>query len=170
MNNSPRTSTISPNILACAVALALAGSTASALENDLRITPQITVGTAGVEPGLALEWRGMERPYCILRPEVFVSEDERIGAGGAILYDISSNLDLLSRQAIAIGPRVVYHNADRYSWEGDAMATWSYDLLGGTRAWQHTVGALGTVGVIHDKQQNDNDLGASVGVFYSFRF
>jgi hypothetical protein len=163
-------SSISPTILACAVVFVLAGSTAYAADNDLRIVPQISAGTAGVEPGLALEWRGMDRSSLILRPEVFVSEDGRIGAGGAVLYDVSVNLDLPKRQAIAVGPRVVYHNADHYSWEADAMATWGYDLVGGVRAWQHSVGVLGAIGVTHDKEHDDNDLGASAGVFYSYRF
>ncbi len=50
------------------------------------------------------------------------------------------------------------------------MATWSYDLVGGTRAWQHAVGILGAVGLAHDKEHDDNDLGASAGVFYSYGF
>ena len=170
MNASPRMSTITPTILACAVALALTAVSASAADNDLRIIPQVTAGTAGVEPGLAMEWRCYKWPSLILRPEVFVSEDGQIGAGGAVLYDISLGLELPKRQVVAVGPRVVYHNADHYSWEADAMATWSYDLVGGTRAWQHAVGILGAVGLAHDKEHDDNDLGASAGVFYSYGF
>lgn len=170
MNDSRPLSMTGPAILAFAVALALTGPDASAADNDLRISPQAVVGTAGFEPGLAFEWRRLEQPLLILRPEVFVSEDGRIGAGGAILYDVSLILNLPKRQAVTAGPRAVYHNADHYGWEADAMATWSYDLVGGARAWQHTVGVLGAVGVIQDKKHDDHDLGASAGIFYSFKF
>lgn len=171
MNNHLHPSIINPTILACIVGLAAVGSSASAVENDVRIIPQITAGTAGVEPGLALEWRGLDgRPSFILRPEVFVSEDGRVGAGGAILYDVSPNLELPRRQALAVGPRVVYHNADHFGWEADVMATWSYDLLIRQRPWQHAIGVLGAVGVAHDKEHDDTDVGASAGVFYSYRF
>lgn len=169
MNNSSIISKCVPGILACGAALALT-TPASAMESDFRIIPQITAGTAGVEPGVALEWRGLERTSVIIRPEVFVSEDGDIGAGAAILYDVSQNLDLPKRQAIAIGPRVVYHNSDQYSWEADAMATWSFDLVNNDRAWQHAVGVLGAIGIIHDKDDDDNDLGASAGIFYSYGF
>ena len=169
MNNQLRMTSIIPKILACSVALTLAGSNASAVDNDLRIIPQIIAGTAGVEPGLALEWRGMDRSNLIVRPEIFVSEDEEIGAGGAVLWDLSRDFDLPQRHAIAIGPRVVYHNSDRYSWEADAMATWSFDLMT-EDAWKHAVGAIGAVGVIHDKKEDENDIGVSAGIFYSYRF
>lgn len=170
MNKSPCEPAIVPGILACAMAMTLAGTTASAVENDLRILPQITAGTAGVEPGLALEWRGMDRTTLILRPEVFLSEDQNVGAGAAILYDISPSLGLAKRQAIAVGPRIVYHNSDQYSWEADAMATWSLDLKSGSRAWQHAIGVLAAVGVVHDKEDDENDMGASGGIFYSYKF
>jgi hypothetical protein len=170
MNTSPRTSTITPTMLAYVGAWALMASTAAAVDHDLRIVPQITIGTVGVEPGLALEWRCYDRQSLIIRPEISMNDDGRIGAGGAVLYDASINLDLPKYHAIAVGPRVVFHNADRYSWEADAMATWGYDLVGGTRAWQHSVGVLAAVGVVRDKEHDDNDPSASAGVFYSFRF
>ena len=157
-------------MLASAVCLALSGSIASATEHDLRIVPQIIVGTSGFEPGLAFELRGLDWPALMVRPEVFVSEDERIGAGAAVLYDISPILTLSKRQTLAVGPRIVYHNADHDGWEADAMATWSFDLMGGMRAWQHAVGILGAVGVTEDRENDDNDLGASAGIFYSYRF
>lgn len=170
MNDSQSKSAVTPTVLTCAIALVLTAGTASAADDDLRIIPQVIAGTAGVEPGLAFEWRYHNRPSLIIRPEVFVSDDGRIGAGGAVLYDISSGLGLPESQAVAVGPRVVYHNADQYGWEADAMANWSYDLSGGPHAWQHAVGVLGAVGLAHDKEHDDNDLGASAGIFYSYRF
>jgi len=161
---------IVPSLLACTVALAFAASTASAMENDIHIIAQVNAGTAGVEPGLALEWRGMDRQSLIIRPEVFLNEDEDIGGGVAILFDVSDRIGIPQRHAFAVGPRVVHHNSDEYSWEADAMATWSFDLVGGNRAWQHSVGVLAAVGLIHDKEDDDNDLGASAGLFYSYGF
>lgn len=170
MNPTLRQSTFLPTILACTVVLTSVGSTASAVDNDLRLIPQITAGTAGVEPGLALEWRGMDRSALILRPELFLSEDGDLGGGAAVLYDISDDLDLPKQQAVAVGPRVVHHNSDQYSWEADAMATWSFDLMGESRAWQHALGVLGAIGIAHDKEDDENVLGASVGIFYSYGF
>lgn len=43
-------------------------------EDDLRIVPQVMVGTAGFEPGMAIEWRAGEMEHVIFRPEAFISE------------------------------------------------------------------------------------------------
>jgi hypothetical protein len=170
MKSTLNTPAIIPRILACTAAIVLVGATASAAENDLRIIPQLTAGTAGAEPGIALEWRSSDLPLYALRPEVFVNEDGRLGAGAAVIYDISPRLGLPRRQALAVGPRLLYHNADHYGWEADALASWSFDLMGGASAWKHSVGVLGALGVAHDKEHGDNDLGASAGIFYSYRF
>ncbi len=163
-------SRLSSTILTTALTLALSVSAASAAEHDIRIVPQILAGTAGVEPGVALEWRGLDQPLLVVRPEVFINEDAEIGAGGSVLFDISSRLDLQQRHAVAVGPRLVYHNSDQYGWEADVMATWSYDLMSGNRSWQHSVGALGALGLADDKKHDEMDLGASVGIFYAYGF
>lgn len=139
-------------------------------ENDLRLVPQLIVGTAGLEPGLALEWRGSEMEDLIIRPEVLISEDGNIGGGGAVLFDLSEDLELPNRQAVAIGPRIVYHHADDHGWEADVMATWAYELSSVTRPWRHSIGALVAVGVIQDRKHDDADLAANIGGFYAFRF
>ncbi len=167
------TSHTSINRVAQAVVLTIGLATsAGALDhgNDVRIVPQLMVGTSGFEPGLALEWRGPANPDVIVRPELLISEDGRLGGGGALLLVLDRHLDLPARQAIAIGPRVVYHNADDDGWEADALATWSYELSGDVRAWRHAVGALAALGVVRDRDAHDFDLGASAGVFYSFGF
>jgi hypothetical protein len=170
MNNSYHAPTGFSLTLACIAVLAVAGSTAYAAENDLRIVPQLMVGTAGFEPGLAMEWRGRKHLSFVVRPEVFVNEDGGVGGGGAFLVDMSAQFDLNPRHALAVGPRVVHHNSDQYGWEADALATWSYDLVGADRSWQHAIGVLGAVGVVDDKEHDDYDLGLTAGVFYSFWF
>jgi hypothetical protein len=142
----------------------------AAVDEDLRILPQITAGTAGFEPGVALEWRSKDLKPVIVRPEVFISEDGRPGGGAALLYDATSVFDLRRRQSLAIGPRAVYHNSDESGWEVDAMATWTIELSGSHRPWEHAVGVLGALGVRHDKEENENDIGATGGAFYSYRF
>ena len=166
-------SPISINQLAQAVALTIglaSGAAALDQDQDLRIVPQLVVGTSGFEPGLALEWRAPANPMVILRPELLISEDGQLGGGGALLVGLDQHLELPARQAVAIGPRVVYHHADDSSWEADVMATWSFDLSQDDRAWRHAIGALAAVGVVRDRENHDFDLGASAGVFYAFGF
>ncbi len=150
--------------------LAVLCAHAGAVENDVRLVPQLLVGTAGVEPGIALEIRPPANPLFIVRPELLISEDGRLGAGGAILFDLTPSTDLPGRQAVAVGPRVVYHNADDVGWEADAMVTWSYALSHDTRPWRHAVGALAALGLARDTDHHDTDIGATVGAFYAFGF
>ena len=153
-----------------ASALAVLVAALHAADTDVRLVPQLVIGTAGFEPGVAVEIRGLARPELVLRPEVLLNEDGRLGVGGALLYDVSTGMDLPSRHAVAIGPRVLYHNSDHYGWAADAMATWGYDLAPEQRAWRHSIGALATVGALQDRKHDDTDLGASVGIFYAFGF
>lgn len=159
------------NHLTQVVALLLcAGASVCAADNDVRIVPQLMVGTSGFEPGVALEWRGPANPDVILRPELLISEDGRLGGGGAILLGLSSKLDLPAKQAVAIGPRIVFHHAEDSGWEADVLATWSYELSSDTRSWRQSVGAIAALGVVRDQEAHEFDLGVSAGLFYSFGF
>lgn len=149
---------------------AIIGSQACAEDRDLRLVPEIMIGTAGFEAGFAVELRGLNMPKLAVRPEAFINEDGRVGVGGSVLYDVSVGMDLPSRHAFAIGPRVVYHNSDDSGWEADALATWSYELADNTSSWHPAVGLLGALGMYHDKRHDDEDVGATIGVFYSFNF
>jgi len=137
--------------------------------DDIRIAPEIMVGTAGFEPGVALEYRVNEWN---IRPEAFLSEDIRVGAGLAALYDFGNVIDLGGKSSLGFGPRLVYHNSDKNGWEGDAMAEYSYSLDDAPVAFKQAVGLLGDLGIREHKENGDHklELGASVGAFYSFRF
>lgn len=138
--------------------------------DDIRIVPQVQAGTAGFEPGVALEWRSSGLDHFVIRPEVNLSEDERVGGGAALLYDLRNHLDLPSRHNLSVGPRFVFHNSDDTGAELDFMATYGVALSEGIYPWRHAVGLLATVGVRDDRKHDEMRLGASAGAFYSFRF
>ena len=139
-------------------------------DHDLRIVPQLVFGTAGIEPGVALEYRTAHLNRMVIRPEVFINEDSRVGGGGALLYDVGQSFDLPREHALAFGPRLVAHNSDENSWEFDAMATYAVSLSSMTKPWRHALGVLAAVGVRHDKEHDEARIGANGGIFYSFRF
>lgn len=144
-------------------------ATAAAMDGDIRLVPQIAVGSSGFEPGFAVEVRTPGPQQFVVRPEMLISEDGDLGVGGALLVELSKSADMPSRQALAVGPRLVYHNADRRGWEGDMLATWGFDLSDGAANWRHSVGALAAGGVLHDPRNDELDLGLTVGIFYAFR-
>lgn len=150
------------------IALLVAGiCTAPAAEQDIRLVPQLAFGTSGLEPGIALEVRTGRIQPLIVRPEVLLNEDGRLGVGAALLFDISSATRLSERQALAIGPRLVYHHADESGWEADAMATWGIDLSG-RLAWRHSVGVLAAIGALHDPEDDDTGIGLTGGIYYAY--
>lgn len=160
-----------------AVVSAMLTGSAFAAEGDLRITPQLMIGTAGFEPGVALEYRAPSSPTLVFRPEVFLSEDERLGGGGAVLF--APHFNLPAGHDLCVGPRLVYHNSDDTGFEADALATYSVALAGTQPSAQHFVGGLAALGLRDDRQHDHDDdhrhhhdlaIGASVGVFYSYRF
>lgn len=165
---------LTTSLLLSGIACVGGSSLLAAADNDIRIVPQLIVGTSGIEPGVALEYRAANLDHMVFRPEVFLSEDSRVGGGGAVLFDISKNIDLPSAHALVIGPRFVAHNSDDSGWEIDAMATYSVALGSMTVPSRHAVGALAALGVLDDKHHDNNHdetrFGANVGVFYSFRF
>jgi len=134
-----------------------------------RLVAQALVGTAGFEPGVAVEWRF--GPYHVLvRPEVFINEDSDVGFGASVGWELRF-FDLPKRQAITVGPRVVNHNSDDYGWGADAMAIWHFDLMPSQRS-RHFLEVIGTVGVIEEDKNGDDDVepAFSVGAGYGFQF
>lgn len=158
------------SFIICGIAGLSSNSVLTAADDDLRIVPQLIVGTAGIEPGVALEYRTANLDRMVLRPEVFLSEDNRIGGGAALLYEIGKSFDLPQSHALAIGPRFVAHNSDDTGWELDAMATYGVSLGSMMQPSRHAIGVLAAVGVRNDKVHDETRIGANVGIFYSFRF
>lgn len=159
-----------PLIGACLlVACGLAVPALQAADNDLRIVPQLIVGTAGIEPGVALEWRAPNLDHIVLRPELSLSEDQRLGAGVSVLFDLST-LDLPHGHSLNIGPRFISHNSDDTGWEVDALATYEVALGSMLDPTRHALGVLGAVGLRDNKHRDETSVGASAGVFYSYRF
>jgi hypothetical protein len=151
-------------------ALITSASFLPAADVDLRIIPQVAVGTAGFEPGLALEWRSAELGQIILRPELILNEDGDIGGGGAVLVDISDQLSSGMHHSLAVGPRVVNHHADDNTWEADLMATYGVGLGSMPDPWKHSAGLLGAIGVRDDQSDDAWRLGATAGGWYAYRF
>lgn len=152
-----------------ATLLAAAWAITAAEEQSVRLVPQVAYGTAGLEPGLAGEWRHANLPGLIVRPELLLSEDAKLGGGAAVLYDLTGHMELPARQSLAVGPRIVFHHADDTGWEASGLATWSYELPETSGGWQHAVGVLGALGISQDREHDDHDLAATAGVFYAIR-
>ncbi len=135
-----------------------------------RIGPQILLGTSGIEPGLFAEWRLSEAELQV-RPEILVNEDGKVGGGGAIMWE-PGFIPMPERNALAVGPRVVFHDSDDSGWEVDVMAIWSLDLIP-TQPRRHFLEVIGALGVLEDRRDNSETntrFGASIGVGYGFQF
>lgn len=134
-----------------------------------RFGVQVLAGTSGIEPGVFAEWR-LSEAQIQLRPEVFVNEDGKVGAGGAIAWS-PEFIDLPERHALALGPRVLFHNSDDSGWEVDLLAIWSFDLIPSQRG-RHFLEIIGAVGVLEDREGPDDEteVGASAGIGYGFQF
>lgn len=134
-----------------------------------RLVVQVLGGTAGIEPGIAAEWRCNDGAF-LLRPEILLSEDGRVGGGASVAWDLAW-LRLPERHAITLGPRVVYHHSDDTSWEADAQAVYSFDFLGSPHG-RHYLEVIGDLGVRRDTSEDhhENRLGASIGIGYGFQF
>jgi hypothetical protein len=136
-----------------------------------RIGAQVLAGTSGIEPGVFAEWR-LHDAGLQVRPEVFVNEDGKVGGGGAVAWELGF-FNLPERNALALGPRVVFHNSDESGWELDLMAIWSFDLVPSQRG-RHFLEVIGAVGVLEEEEENGSDeesvVGASIGIGYGFQF
>jgi hypothetical protein len=169
MNRTLSTNPAVHSIRVIIAALSL-GAALQAADLDVRLAPQAMVGTVGAEIGAALELRRIGAPRLVLRPEAMLNQDRRVGAGGALLYVCPMRDGLGARHEVAIGPRLVHHNADHHGWEADVMATWGYDLVSGPVAWRHSIGAIAAAGIVEDREHDDVDPAFSVGAFYAYRF
>jgi hypothetical protein len=152
--------------LLTAAALLAASAQAPAMEwKDIRIGPQVLLGTSGFEPGVFAEftWDALR-----LRPELFLHDRDRPGAGVSLLWRLP--LDLLPAHTLHIGPRVAYHNGDRSDDpRGEVSAMGIYNLPippknGDSRHHLEIIAALGLV------DEDGTEAAASAGAGYVFRF
>jgi hypothetical protein len=50
------------------------------------------------------------------------------------------------------------------------MVTWGYSLTNAIdKPNRHVIGVLGAIGVAHDLEHDESDVGVTGGVFYAFR-
>jgi hypothetical protein len=150
--------------------LATAAIGLAAADTTVGIGPQLMIGTPGFEPGAAAEIHvGMWEPI-VIRPELFISDDGRLGGGASLLWSLSDYFSLGDRQRISVGPRVVYHNSDEDGLEVSAFGVWDF-LLGDGIAQHHHIEALGALGVVDDRDEGQGaNLLASGGAAYIYRF
>jgi len=137
---------------------------------SVRISPQLMVGTAGVEIGAAVEIRLGMWNSVNLRPEVFINDDADVGGGASALWTITDSFDFPARHGFQVGPRVVYHNSDEEGWELSALGMWSI-ALDDSRTRRHEIEILAALGVLQDREGDTQMvLAASGGAAYSYRF
>lgn len=159
-------------VTACAQFASAVDLKADHVHHDIaipRLVVQVLGGTSGIEPGIAAEWR-FRNERIVVRPEVFLNEDEDVGGGASIGWNLTF-FDLPDHHAITVGPRVVYHNSDDSGWEADAQAIYSFGFLGGPHR-RHYLEVIGAVGVLEDTSGDDDEteIGASIGAGYGFQF
>lgn len=141
----------------------------AAAEGSVGIVPQIMVGTAGMEIGLAVEVRSPRWQELNLRPELFLNNDERVGGGLSVLWAFSDWFNFPDRHDFAIGPRVVHHNTEDEGLDASALGIWSI-ALGDVVDRRHAIEVLAAVGVLQDREEDDADPSLSVGAAYAYRF
>ena len=134
-------------------------------QGQIGIAPGIMVGSSGFEPGLAFE---IQAETVTIRPELILSEDERIGAGVALLWDLTTRANLDPGQRIETGPRLLHHDADDHGWEIDGMLVWSL-AIGQKRSWRHAVEMIGAVGLVDERHDAGAAIGFNLGLAYVFR-
>lgn len=151
-------------ILASATMAALAAADQAGPSPQWAVGPQLLVASPAVEFGAVAEFRTATDATPTLRPEIFINDDGRLGAGASVLWNLSVRDRLPAGQYLALGPRVVIHNTDDESWELGGIATWT---IASTLSGQ-SFEALATAGIVRDRRHDDLDLGLGIGVAYLF--
>jgi len=159
-----------PTLIATSLTVALAAADGLGVEEP-RVAAQLLFGTAGFEPGLAVEMALGRLDHAIIgRPEVFVNEDGKIGGGLTVGWDIGDRL-ILDGDDLMVGPRVVYHNGDDHGWELSAAAIYSLPMFN-ARA-PHHVQVIAAGGIMEDKEGDDDSemrFGVTFGASYAYQF
>ena len=137
-----------------------------------RLIADVNVGTAGFEAGLAMEFRFNDAPNWEIRPEAFINDDSRAGAGIMLGWDLGKGIGLPEGHDLYVGPRAVYHNSDHDKFEIDAEAIYSFPLFhqNPNRHFIEIIGSAGYLQHRNDDDSVDNRFGATIGVGYAFQF
>lgn len=141
-------------------------TTATAMEwKDIRVGPQVLLGTSGFEPGAFAEFTWDQFR---LRPEVFIHDRNRPAAGVSALWQLP--ITLLAGHTLHLGPRVAYHNGD----DGDdprgeisAMAIYNLPIPPKPGDSRHNLELIAAAGVV---DEDGAEAAFSAGAGYVFRF
>lgn len=149
------------------VALLTSFSTvASAMEwKDVRVGPQILLGTSGFEPGAFAEftWDKLR-----LRPELFLHDRDRPGAGVSVLWQLPAKL--MAGHTLHLGPRAAYHNGDHSDdprGEISAMAIYNLPIPPKQADTRHHLEIIAATGVV---DEDGAEFAFSAGAGYVYRF
>ncbi|MBA3699048.1 MAG: hypothetical protein H0W78_09355 [Planctomycetes bacterium] len=138
----------------------------SAMEwKDIRVGPQVLLGTSGFEPGAFAEFTWDQFR---LRPELFLHDRDRPGAGVAGLWQLP--LTLLDGHTLHIGPRLAYHNGDdRDDPRGEisAMGIYNMPIPPKVADSRHHIEIIAATGVV---DEDGAEVAFSAGAGYVFRF
>ncbi len=132
---------------------------------DVRVGPQVLLGTSGFEPGAFAEFTW---DHFRLRPELFVHDGRRPGAGVSGLWQLP--VDLLPAHTLHLGPRVAYHNGKHdHDPRGEisAMAIYNMPLPPKDAASRHHLEIIAATGVV---DEDGTEFAFSAGAGYVFRF
>jgi len=153
-------------LLAVIALTAGAVGTTSAMEwKDIRVGPQVLLGTSGFEPGAFAEftWDKFR-----LRPELFIHDRDRPAAGVSGLWQLP--VKLLDGHTLHVGPRLAYHNGD----DGDdprgeisAMGIYNLPIPPKAADSRHHLEIIAATGLV---DEDGAEFAISAGAGYVYRF
>ena len=132
---------------------------------DVRVGPQVLIGTSGFEPGAFGEftWDTFR-----LRPELFIHDRHRPGAGVSALWQLP--VALLAGHTLHVGPRLAYHNGDDANdprGELSAMGVYNLPIPPTPGDSRHHLEINAATGLV---DEDGTELAFSAGAGYCFRF
>jgi hypothetical protein len=132
---------------------------------DVRVGPQVLVGTSGFEPGAFAEftWDSFR-----LRPELFIHDRRRPGAGVSALWQLP--VELPAGHTLHLGPRLAYHNGrheDDPRGEVSAMGVYNLPLPPNQGDSRHNLEIIAAPGLV---DEDGAELAFSAGAGYVYRF
>lgn len=132
---------------------------------DVRVGPQVLLGTSGVEPGAFAEFTW---DHFRLRPELFLQDFDRPGAGVSALWQLPVTLP--EGHTLHLGPRLAFHNGEDSHdprTELSAMAVYNMPIPPKQAASRHNLEIIAATGLV---DENGTEFAFSVGAGYVYRF